>query len=201
MSWPARRSDGGGASTASRRQRNSRTAPGDGFRRQHASLPRQMPSPSQRHNQLQPRASERQHARDARRPLLALDAAVAAVAVAPAQRRFGVCELAAAAATRRLRAPHKRTRAAVARRPLTILESTRAAATSYISTVPVGAGAAVAVELAVAVDGRVVEVALALGEGEQGDQGEGPSSSVGRHVYASGTELCGCRGCPGPMLD
>ena len=35
-------------------------------------------------------------------------------------------------------------------------------------------------ELAVAVDGRVVEVALALGEGEQGDQGEGPSSSVGR---------------------
>ena len=199
MSWPARRSDGGGASTASRRQRNSRTAPGDGFRRQHASLPRQMPSP-QRHNQLQPRASERQNARDARRPLLALDAAVAAVAVAPAQRGGRVRELAAAAAARRLRAPHKRTRAAVARRPLTILESTRAAATSYISTVPVGAGAAVAVELAVAVDGRVVEVALALGEGEQGDQGEGPSSSAGRHLYASG-KLCGCRGCPGPMLD
>ena len=200
MSWPARRSDGGGASTASRRQRNSGTAP-DGFRRQHASLPSQMPSPSQRHNQLQPRASERQHARDARRPLLALDAAVAAVAVAPAQRRFGIRELAAAAAARRLRAPDERTRAAVARRPPAVLESTSAAPASYISTVPVGAGAAVAVELAVAVDGRVVEVALALGEGEQGDQGEGPSSSVGRHVYASGTELCGCRGCPGPMLD
>ena len=56
-------------------------------------------------------------------------------------------------------------------------------------------------ELAVAVDGRVVEVALALGEGEQGDQGEAWPSSVGRHFYASGTELCGCRGCPGPMLD
>ena len=51
-------------------------------------------------------------------------------------------------------------------------------------------------ELAVAVDGRVVEVALALGEGEQGDQGEGLSSSAGRHLYASGTELCGCRGLP-----
>ena len=38
-------------------------------------------------------------------------------------------------------------------------------------------------ELAVAVDGGVVEVALALGEGEQGDQGEAwPSSSVVRHV-------------------
>ena len=197
MSWPARRSDGGGASTASRRQRNSRTAPGDGFRRQHASLPRQMPSPSQRHNQLQPRASERQHARDARRPLLALDAAVAAVAVAPAQRRFGIRELAAAAAARRLRAPDKRTRAAVARRPLTILESTGAAAATDVLAVPVGAGAAVAVELAVAVDRSVVEVALALGEGEQGEQGYSSSSSVGRHLYASGTELCGCRGCPG----
>ena len=195
MSWPARRSDGGGASTASRRQRNSRTAPGDDFRRQHASLPRQMPSPSQRHNQLQPRASERQHARDARRPLLALDAAVAAVAVAPAQRRFGIRELAAAAAARRLRAPDKRTRAAVARRPPAVLESTRAAPTSYISTVPVGAGAAVAVELAVTIYRSVVEVALALGEGEQGEPGYS-SSSMGRHVYASG-KLCGCRGCPG----
>ena len=191
MSWPARRSDGGGASTASRRQRNSRTAPGDGFRRQHASLPSQMPSPSQRHNQLQPRASERQHARDARRPLLALDAAVAAVAVAPAQCRGRVRELAAAAAARRLRAPYKSTRAAVARRPLTILKSTSAAATTDVLAVPVGAGAAVAVELAVAVDRSVVEVALGGCDGEQGDQGEGPSSSAGRHLYASGTELCG----------
>lgn len=200
MSWPARRSDGGGASTASRRQRNSRTAPGDGFHRQHASLPRQMPSPSQRHDQLQPRASERQHARDARRPLLALDATVAAVAVAPAQRRFGISELAAAAAARRLRAPDKRTRAAVARRPPTILESTRAAPTTDVLAVPVGAGAAVAVELAVTVDRRVVVVALALGEGEQGEQGYSSSSSVGRHLYASGTELCyECApgGCPG----
>ena len=196
MSWPARRSDGGGASTASRRQRNSRTAPGDGFRRQHASLPRQMPSPSQRHNQLQPRASERQHARDARRPLLALDAAVAAVAVAPAQRRGRVRELAAAAAARRLRAPDERTRAAVARRPPAVLESTSAAPASYISTVPVGAGAAVAVELAVTIYRSVVEVALALGEGEQGEQGHSSSSSMGRHLYASG-KLCGCRGCPG----
>ena len=164
-------------------------------RRQHASLPRQMPSPSQRHNQLQPRASERQHARDARRPLLALDAAVAAVAVAPAQRGGRVRELAAAAAARRLRAPDERTRAAVARRPPAVLESTRAAPTSYISTVPVGAGAAVAVELAVTIYRSVVEVALALGEGEQGEPGYS-SSSMGRHVYASG-KLCGCRGCPG----
>ena len=201
MSWPARRSDGGGASTASRRQRNSRTAPGDGFRRQHASLPRQMPSPSQRHDQLQPRASERQHARDARRPLLALDAAVAAVAVAPAQRRFGISELAAAAAARRLRAPDKRTRAAVARRPPAVLESTSAAAATDVLAVPVGAGAAVAVELAVAVDRSVVVVPLGGRDGEEGDQGEGPSSSAVRHLYASGTELCGCRGCPGPMLD
>ena len=183
MSWPARRSDGGGASTASRRQRNSRTAPGAGFRRQHASLPCQMPSPSQRHNQLQPRASERQNARDARRPLLALDAAVAAVAVAPAQRRRRVRELAAAAAARRLRAPHKRTRAAVARRPPAVLESTRAAAATDVLAVPVGAGAAVAVELAVRVDRRVVEVALGGGEGEEGDQGEAwPSSSAVRHL-------------------
>ena len=195
MSRPARRSDGGGASTASRRQRNSRTAPGDDFRRQHASLPRQMPSPSQRHNQIQPRASERQNARDARRPLLALDAAVAAVAVAPAQRGGRVRELAAAAAARRLRAPDERTRAAVARRPLTILKSTRAAPATDVLAVPVGAGPAVAVELAVAVDGRVVEVALALCEGEQGEQGYSSSSSVGRHLYASG-KLCGCRGCP-----
>ena len=200
MSWPARRSDGGGASTASRRQRNSRTAPGDGFRRQHASLPSQMPSPSQRHDQLQPRASERQHARDARRPLLALDAAVAAVAVAPAQRGGRVRELAAAAATRGLRAPHKRTRAAVARRPPAVIESTSAAPATDVLAVPVGAGAAVAVELAVTVDRRVVVVALALGEGEQGEQGYSSSSSVGRHLYASGTELCyECApgGCPG----
>ena len=197
MSWPARRSDGGGASTASRRQRNSRTAPGDGFRRQHASLPSQMSSP-QRHNQLQPRASERQHARDARRPLLALDAAVAAVAVAPAQRGGRVRELAAAAAARRLRAPYKSTRAAVARRPLTILESTRAAPATDVLAVPVGAGAAVAVELAVAVDRSVVVVPLGGRDGEQGEQGYSSSSSVGRHLYASGTELCGCRGCPGP---
>ena len=194
MSWPAqmpaRRSDGGGASTASRRQRNSRTTPGDDFRRQHASLPCQMPSPSQRHNQLQPRASERQNARDARRPLLALDAAVAAVAVAPAQRRRRVLKLTAAAAARRLRAPHKRTRAAVARRPPAVLESTRTAAATDVLAVPVGAGPAVAVELAVAVDRSVVEVALALGEGEQGEQGYSSSSSVGRHLYASGTELC-----------
>ena len=189
MSWPARRSDGGGASTASRRQRNSRTAPGDGFRRQHASLPRQMPSLD---NQLQPRASERQHARDARRPLLALDAAVAAVAVAPAQRRFGIRELAAAAAARRLRAPDERTRAAVARRPPAVLESTSAAAATDVLAVPVGAGAAVAVELAVTIYRGVVEVALGGCDGEQGDQGEAwPSSSVGRHLYASGTELCG----------
>ena len=196
MSWPARRSDGGGASTASRRQRNSRTAPGDGFRRQHASLPRQMPSPSQRHNQLQPRASERQNARDARRPLLALDAAVAAVAVAPAQRGGRVLKLTAAAAARRLRAPDKRTGAAVARRPPAVLESTSAAAATDVLAVPVGAGAAVTVELAVAVDGRVVVIALGGCDGEEGDQGEAwPSSSVGRHLYASGT-LCGCRGCP-----
>ena len=162
-------------------------------RRQHASLPRQMPSPSQRHNQLQPRASERQHARDARRPLLALDAAVAAVAVAPAQRRFGIRELAAAAAARRLRAPDKRTRAAVARRPPAVLESTRAAPTSYISTVPVGAGAAVAVELAVTVDGGVVVGPLGGRDGEQGEQGYSSSSSLGRHLYASGTEQCGDR--------
>ena len=196
MSWPARRSDGGGASTASRRQRNSRTAPGDGFRRQHASLPRQMPSPSQRHNQLQPRASERQNARDARRPLLALDAAVAAVAVAPAQRGGRVRELAAAAAARRLRAPDKRTRAAVARRPPTILESTRAAPTTDVLAVPVGAGAAVAVELAVAVDRSVVVVPLGGCDGEQGEPGySSSSSSVGRHLYASG-KLCGCRASP-----
>ena len=195
MSWPARRSDGGGASTASRRQRNSRTAPGDGFRRQHASLPRQMPSPSQRHNQLQPRASERQHARDARRPLLALDAAVAAVAVAPAQRGGRVRELAAAAAARRLRAPDERTRAAVARRPPAVLESTRAAPATDVLAVPVGAGAAVAVELAVAVDGRVVVGPLGGCDGEQGEQGYSSSSSVGRHLHASG-KLCGCRGCP-----
>ena len=199
MSWPARRSDGGGASTASRRQRNSRTAPGDGFRRQHASLPRQMPSPSQRHNQLQPRASERQNARDARRPLLALDAAVAAVAVAPAQRRFGISELAAAAAARRLRAPDKRTRAAVARRPPAVLESTSAAPATDVLAVPVGAGAAVAVELAVTVDRSVVVVPLGGCDGEEGDQGEGPSSSAVRHVCdVFGSELCGCRGCPAP---
>ena len=197
MSWPARRSDGGGASTASRRQRNSRTAPGDGFRRQHASLPSQMPSPSQRHNQLQPRASERQHARDARRPLLALDAAVAAVAVAPAQRRRRVLKLTAAAPTRRLRAPHKRTRAAVARRPLTILESTRAAAATDVLAVPVGAGAAVAVELAVTVYRGVVIVPLGGRDGEQGEQGYSSSSSVGRHLCdVFGSELCGGRGCP-----
>ena len=196
MSWPARRSDGGGASTASRRQRNSRTAPGDGFRRQHASLPRQMPSPSQRHNQLQPRVSERQHARDARRPLLALDAAVAAVAVAPAQCRGRVRELAAAAAATGVRAPDERARAAVARRPLAVLKSTSAAPTTDVLAVPVGAGPAVAVELAVAVDRSVVVVALGGCDGEEGDQGEAwPSSSVGRHLYASGT-LCGCRGCP-----
>ena len=195
MSWPARRSDGGGASTASRRQRNSRTAPGDGFRRQHASLPRQMPSPSQRHNQLQPRASERQNARDARRPLLALDAAVAAVAVAPAQRGGRVRELAAAAAARRLRAPDERTRAAVARRPPAVLESTSAAPATDVLAVPVGAGAAVAVELAVAVDGRVVVGPLGGRDGEQGEEGKWPSSSAGRHLCdASGTELCGGRG-------
>ena len=48
---------------------------------------------------------------------------------------------------------------------------------------PVGAGPAVAVELAVTVYRGVVVVALALGEGEQRDQGEAwPSSSVGRHL-------------------
>ena len=167
MSWPARRSDGGGASTASRRQRNSRTAPGDGFRRQHASLPSQMPSASQRHDQLQPRASERQHARDARRPLLALDAAVAAIAIAPAQRRRRVRELAASPPTRRLRAPDERARAAVARRPLAVLKSTSAAPTTDVLAVPVGAGAAVAVELAVTVYRGVVVVALGGGEGER----------------------------------
>ena len=207
MSWPAqmpaRRSDGGGASTASRRQRNSRTTPGDDFRRQHASLPCQMPSPSQRHNQLQPRASERQNARDARRPLLALDAAVAAITIPPAQRRRRVRELAAAAATCGFGAPHERARAAVARRPLAVLEAAGAAPTTDVLTMPVGAGPAVAVELAVTVHGSVVVVALALGEGEQGDQGEAwPSSSVVRHLCtACGTSYAAApqAGAAGPV--
>ena len=112
-------------------------------------------------------ASERQNARDARRPLLALDAAVAAIAIAPAQRRRRVRELAAAAAATGVRAPDERARAAVARRPLAVLEAAGAAPTTYIITMPVGAGPAVAVELAVTVYRGVVVVALGGGEGER----------------------------------
>ena len=111
--------------------------------------------------------SERQNARDARRPLLALDAAVAAVAIAPAQRRRRVRELAAAAAATGVRAPDEGARAAVARRPLAVLEAAGAAPTTYIITMPVGAGPAVAVELAVTVYRGVVVVALGGGEGER----------------------------------
>ena len=112
-------------------------------------------------------ASERQNARDARRPLLALDAAVAAVAIAPAQCGGCVRELAAAAAATGVRAPDERARAAVARRPLAVLEAAGAAPTTYIITMPVGAGPAVAVELAVTVYRGVVVVALGGGEGER----------------------------------
>ena len=112
-------------------------------------------------------ASERQNARDARRPLLALDAAVAAVAIAPAQCGGCVRELAASPPTRRLRAADEGARAAVARRPLAVLEAAGAAPTTYIITMPVGAGPAVAVELAVTVYRGVVVVALGGGEGER----------------------------------
>ena len=111
--------------------------------------------------------SERQNARDARRPLLALDAAVAAVAIAPAQCGGCVRELAAAAAACGVRAPDERARAAVARRPLAVLEAAGAAPTTDVLAVPVGAGPAVAVELAVTVYRGVVVVALGGGEGER----------------------------------
>jgi hypothetical protein len=44
-----------------------------------------------------------------------------------------------------------------------------------------------------------VVVPLGGCDGEEGDQGEGPSSSAVRHVCdVFGSELCGCRGCPAP---
>ena len=48
-------------------------------------------------------------------------------------------------------------------------------------------------ELAVTVDGGVVVGPLGGRDGEQGEQGYSSSSSLGRHLYASGTEQCGDR--------